>query len=140
MSLIVYFLLIVVKLLSWDFIVRDEILGRWRPPNVKRIRRWVIGSEPVEIVRYEVNTARIFGIAAPRIAYVVEVIGAEHMTTEAPALSPPGFAHLLCPLTDVIDACHVPTAVMQTGCVRFGEGDKVVIAAVGRVNEGDAVA
>ena len=62
------------------------------------------------------------------------------MPAHAPALAPARVAHLFGAGPHLVDAAHVPAAVVQAGRVRFREGNQVVVAAMRRVDEGNDLA
>ena len=96
-------------------------------------------SSPV-IDRNVVDVAGILRVAAPRIADIVEVVRAEHVAAEPPAVGEALLGHVARADADVVDRADVPAEMMQARPVRLHEGDHVVIAAVDAVHEGDEIA
>ena len=62
------------------------------------------------------------------------------MAPHAPAVRVAAIDHLLHPETDLVERRDVPARVMQSGAVRLGEGDQVMVAGMRAVQEGDDVA
>src|SRR4029079_11243826 len=75
------------------FVVDRKFARHLRTPEIKRILRLVIGGRPTLVLRNVVDIARIFGEAAPRVAHVVEIVGAKHMPPETPAFGPALVVH-----------------------------------------------
>src|SRR5262245_25368513 len=71
--------------LTGDLVIEREISGWHRAPHVERILGRVIGALPIVIDRDVVDVRRVFGVAAPRVAHVVEIVRAEHVAAHAPA-------------------------------------------------------
>ena len=94
---------------------------------------------PVLLGRDVVDVAGVLRIAAPGIPHIVEVVGAEDVTAETPALAVALARHVHGAEPDVVDAAHVPAAVVQPGSGRLRERQDVMVAAVDGVHEGDAV-
>src|ERR1700736_6387912 len=86
-----------------------------------------------------IDVAGIFGKAAPRVLDVVEIIRAEHVAAEAPAFHVTLVGHVGGADADVVDRAHVPAAMVEARRLRFGKGEKVMVAAVDAVHEGDEV-
>src|SRR5690349_13655171 len=79
---------------SREFVVDDKVLGQRRPPDVERVLGRVVPGGPLAAGFDEVDVERVLRIAAPGVAHVTEVVGAEHMTPDAPALRVAGLLHL----------------------------------------------
>ena len=103
------------RLRSRRFGVEREFARHIRPPEIERILRLVVGGRPALFLRDVVDVAGIFRETAPRIAHVVEVVGAEHVTAETPAFGPALVVHAHGAEPDIVDARDVPTAMMEAG-------------------------
>src|SRR6185312_21856 len=120
--------------------VVGEIVRGVRTPYVERILRPMVAAVPVAVGGHIVDAGRIFAETAPRIADIVEEVGAEDVAPEAPPLREPLAEHMHGASPDLVDRAHVPAQVMQPRRVRVGEGDHVMIAAVNAVQKRDPVA
>src|SRR5579863_8490517 len=100
----------------------------------------MIAALPVAVGRHIVDAGRIFAERPPRIADIVEEVGAEHVAPESPPSREPFAQHMHGAPPDLIDRANVPAQVMQPRRVRVRESDHVMVAAVNAVQKGDAVA
>src|SRR6516162_7740433 len=100
----------------------------------------MIGALPVVIVGNVIHVGGIFAIAAPRVAHVMEIIGAEDVPAKTPAGGEALVRHLHRAEPDIVDRGYVPAQMMQARTVRLDEGDHVVVAAMDRVHETNPVA
>ena len=114
--------------------------GDVRTPQVERSPPAAGPRLPVLVDRDVVDVAGIFRVAAPRIAHVVEIVGAEHVAAEAPAVGEALVGHVGGADADVVDRADVPEQMMQAGAVRLHERDHVMVAAVDAVHERDQIA
>src|SRR5438045_9508251 len=96
----------------------------------------MILRRPVDRRRNEIDVVRVFREAAPWVANVTEIVGPEHMAAHAPAVRVAAIDHLLHPETDLVERRDVPARMMQSGTVRFGECDQVMVARVRAMQEG----
>src|ERR1700674_2522404 len=96
---------------SGRLVVAHETIRRLRPPDVEGILRRVIAVLPGLVDRDVIDVGGIFGIAAPRIAPVVEIIRPEYMPAETPAAGKAFVGHLQRTKPDIVDAAHIPAAV-----------------------------
>src|SRR6516225_8022029 len=98
---------------SLHLTIKREI-GRWLgTPQIEGVFWCMVAGLPALRGRDEVDVAGIFRVATPWILDVVEIVGAQHVTAEPPA---PGIAlarHVHGAEPNVIDAAHVPAAMMQ---------------------------
>src|SRR3984885_12393960 len=122
------------------FVVMHEVFRDVRPPGIKRILRGVIARRPVDRRRDVVDIGGIFGKAAPGILDVVEVIRAQHMTAQAPALGKALAQHVDRASPDFVDRADVPAEMMMAGSIGARERDHVMIAAMDAVKESDVIA
>ncbi len=125
---------------SSRFVVEGEICRRDRPPDVERVVARMVTRVPVEIRGDVVDVGRIFRIAAPGVADVVEIVRAQHVAAEPPAGGETAVRHLHGAEADLVDRAHVPAQMVQAGRIRFRHRHHVVVAAVHAMHEGDAVA
>ena len=95
----------------------------------------MIGRRPAHLLRDVVDIAGIFREAAPRVAHVVEIVRAKHVAAEAPTLGLALVVHAHGAEPDVVDAGHVPAAMMETGRARFHQRQHMMIAAMDAVHE-----
>src|SRR5437667_11752796 len=117
--------------------IDDEIIRDGRSPDIEGVLRRMIPGLPVDRRRNEIDVVRILGEAAPWVANVTEIVGPEHMAPHAPAVRVAAIDHLLHPETDLVEGRYVPARMMQSGTIRFGEGDQVMVARMRAVQEGD---
>ena len=69
----------------------------------------------------------------------MEIIRAEHMPAEAPPLGPTFVMHPHRAETDVIHAGNIPAAMVETRRAGLHQGQKVMVAAVNPMHEGNNV-
>src|SRR5208337_5638876 len=120
-------------------VVVHEVLGWIGSPDVEGILRRVVGGFPVEVGRDKVDAGRIFAIAAPGIADIMEIVRSEDMPSKAPAPAVAFAEHMGRADADLVDAADVPAQMVEAGRIRFRERHHVMVAAVDAVEEGDAV-
>src|SRR5690242_8490678 len=120
--------------------VMREIVRRIRAPHIERILWRVVAALPVAIGRDEVDPGGIFAERPPRIADIVEEIGAQHVPPQSPSFGESLVEHMHGAAPDVVDRAHVPAQVMESRRGRLDEGDHVMVAAVDAVQKRDAVA
>src|SRR5215211_3518142 len=121
------------------FGVLDEIVGRLGPPHRQRVLRFVIAGFPRLRLGDVVDIAGILREAAPRILHVMEIIRAQHVATETPALAVAFVGHAGGAEPDVVDRAYVPAAMMESRRVGLSERKQVMVAAVNAVHEGDEI-
>src|SRR6185312_4728347 len=121
-------------------VIVNEVLGDVRAPGIEGIVRWMVSRGPVAGRGNVVDIGGVFAEASPRILNVVEVIRAEHVSAQAPALRKALFEHVRGAGADLVDRAHVPAEMMVAGGVGTREGDHVMIAAVNAVQESNIVA
>src|SRR5262245_777742 len=77
-------------LLASLFEIADEILRHRRPPAIQRFVQRIVLRLPRAVARNAIYVAEILGQAVPRIAHVVEEVGADDVAAEAPAVAVAG--------------------------------------------------
>src|SRR6516225_3115106 len=78
-------------------VILNEVIRRWRSPQIERILGRVIRRFPLQAGGNEIDAVRILGEAAPRIAGVIKVVRAKHVPADAPAPRMAVIDHLLHP-------------------------------------------
>jgi hypothetical protein len=96
----------------FSFVIVGEVGRRFRPPDIERVLRRVIVAIPVVVGRNKIDVGRIFAVAAPGIAHIMEVIGPEDMAAKTPTLRKAPIRHLHGASADSVDRSDLPTAMM----------------------------
>src|SRR5215471_2064805 len=99
---------------SSGFVIYREVRWRVGTPDIEGIFGGMIASLPVDVGRNVVDVAGIFGIAAPGVADVMEIIRAEHMTAETPARAVSLRRHLHRAKPDRLHRTRVPAQMMKS--------------------------
>src|SRR5262245_19246076 len=106
-----------------------EILRHRGAPHIEGVLRRVVLRLPVRVARAVVDVAEVFGEAAPRIADVVEEVGADDVPAEAPAVAVALLQQAAGADADLVHVGDFEARVVVARPVVLQEGEQVVIAA-----------
>src|SRR3954470_23802349 len=125
---------------STRFVIDGKILRRLRPPDVERILARMITGSPVHVRRDVIDIAGIFAPAVPRIANVMEVVGAQDVAPQSPARPITLSRHLHRAKPDRLHGTGIPGEMMQPRRLGLQEREHVMVAAVDRMHEAQHLA